>query len=59
MKEFNDLMTGMNKIVNPARKKTKGSPKDSTKDASKDSNGFLALKGAQLEEHVNDKFLNK
>jgi len=36
MKEFNDLMMGMNKIVNTAnKKKTKGRPKDSSKDAYK------------------------
>ncbi len=47
MKEFQDLMIGMQKIVNPPPVETIG------------GNDFMVLKGGQLEEHAQAKYLNK
>lgn len=48
MKEFNDLMMGMQAIVNP--KISKDNSAENSKDDQKD--GFKVLKSAALEEHI-------
>lgn len=48
MKEFNDLMMGMQAIVNP--KINKDNSAENSKDDQKD--GFKVLKSAALEEHI-------